>query len=126
MTLSEEFLAQQRVQLEEQLQVAEKEIERLQEFMLGEVDVDAEEGDPDLFEREKVAALIISQERAVDAARQGLKAIDAGSYGICERCKEPIPEERLEVRPEAALCVKCQGEVERIARRGQGSRPVRW
>lgn len=50
----------------------------------------------------------------LDAARLGLQQIDdaierldAGAYGICASCKNPIPVERLEVRPFAELCVPC-------------------
>ena len=31
----------------------------------------------------------------------------AGAYGICEACGQPIPPERLAVRPAARLCVAC-------------------
>ena len=36
-----------------------------------------------------------------------LKRIQKGSYGDCVRCKKPIPEERLEIQPDAVVCVKC-------------------
>lgn len=32
---------------------------------------------------------------------------EKGTYGICERCKNPIPEERLKVMPSATLCIQC-------------------
>ncbi len=38
---------------------------------------------------------------------QALEAIEAGTYGICENCGEPIPARRLEVAPQATLCVDC-------------------
>ena len=41
----------------------------------------------------------------VDAA---LQRIEAGTYGSCELCQEPIPVERLEIVPTAARCVRCQ------------------
>lgn len=40
----------------------------------------------------------------VDAA---LARWDSGDYGICTGCSEPIPAERLEVRPFAENCVPC-------------------
>jgi RNA polymerase-binding transcription factor DksA len=46
-----------------------------------------------------------------------LRAIDKGKYGICERCGQPIDPARLEVRPDATLCLNCQREVERIAKK---------
>jgi RNA polymerase-binding transcription factor DksA len=41
----------------------------------------------------------------VDAA---LHARQAGTYGRCASCGQPIPPERLEARPEATQCVDCQ------------------
>ena len=44
---------------------------------------------------------------------QALERIDEGTYGICERCGEPIGRERLEVRPSATLCIEDQRRVDR-------------
>ena len=41
---------------------------------------------------------------AVDAA---LARVDDGSYGVCERCGQPIAPARLEARPTARTCVSC-------------------
>jgi DnaK suppressor protein len=30
-------------------------------------------------------------------------------FGLCEDCEEPIAKARLEAKPQAALCVACQG-----------------
>jgi DnaK suppressor protein len=38
---------------------------------------------------------------------QALARIDAGSYGRCESCGEPIPADRLRALPWAGLCVPC-------------------
>jgi DnaK suppressor protein len=46
----------------------------------------------------------------IDAA---LKRIEAGTYGICTNCGKQIPQERLEARPWATLCIDCQRERER-------------
>lgn len=37
-----------------------------------------------------------------------LEKISEGSYGICEKCKNPVDNERLKVSPEARLCLKCK------------------
>jgi DnaK suppressor protein len=37
--------------------------------------------------------------------RHALQRLDAGSYGVCEACAEPIPQGRLEARPWATTCV---------------------
>lgn len=33
--------------------------------------------------------------------------LDAGTYGLCTQCKEPINAERLRVRPYVRLCINC-------------------
>lgn len=42
-----------------------------------------------------------------------LNRIRQGSFGTCEECDCTIPAKRLEIRPEARLCVDCQAEEER-------------
>lgn len=40
-------------------------------------------------------------------ATHALARIEAGTYGICESCDNPIPVERLDVLPYSTLCVAC-------------------
>lgn len=42
---------------------------------------------------------------AIDAA---LARLDAGTYGRCTQCGEPIDAARLAARPASVLCVKCK------------------
>lgn len=39
--------------------------------------------------------------------RAALDRLDAGTYGLCGRCRRPIGEVRLEAMPEVVLCVRC-------------------
>lgn len=103
--------------IDEQKRIA-GELERLREALKVEVDVDAEEGDPDLIEREKNVALVSQLEVKQARVQAALRAIEKGKYGICERCGKEIPTERLEVRPDATLCVTCQVDVEKLIKRG--------
>jgi DnaK suppressor protein len=41
---------------------------------------------------------------------QALERLDAGTYGRCIACGTPIPAERLEAVPWAALCVPCSAK----------------
>lgn len=41
--------------------------------------------------------------------RSALQRLDAGTYGDCVRCGEPIAEARLEAVPHAPLCADCAG-----------------
>jgi len=39
-----------------------------------------------------------------------LLRIDKGSYGQCGRCHHAIDRERLDIQPDAILCVQCAGD----------------
>jgi RNA polymerase-binding transcription factor DksA len=39
--------------------------------------------------------------------KAALARIEAGTYGICAKCGEPIEEKRLEANPAATTCMKC-------------------
>lgn len=41
-----------------------------------------------------------------------LAKIEAGTFGICESCEEPIELKRLEARPVAELCISCKEQQE--------------
>ncbi|MBI4512295.1 MAG: TraR/DksA C4-type zinc finger protein [Deltaproteobacteria bacterium] len=42
-----------------------------------------------------------------------LAKIDAGTFGVCEECEDPISTKRLEARPETTLCIRCKEDQER-------------
>ena len=39
---------------------------------------------------------------------EALDRMDKQTYGICERCEEDIPYERLKARPVTTLCIACK------------------
>lgn len=43
----------------------------------------------------------------IEKIRQAISRIDAGTYGICLRCGEPIKKERLAAVPFANHCMRC-------------------
>lgn len=102
--------------LQQERQQIVLELERLRDTLRAEVDPDADEGDPDLVEREKVIALVQTLEHRLELVDYALRQAQEGTYGICERCGEPIDPARLEAVPETTLCVKCKAIVERQAR----------
>ena len=89
------------------------EVGRLREAFKSEVDGDVDEGDPNFAEREKVMALVNGLGRKLESIDNALQQARDGTYGICERCGEPIDPARLEVVPEATLCVRCKTATER-------------
>lgn len=36
-----------------------------------------------------------------------LHRLETGTYGICERCGQPVGDERLAARPAAVTCIRC-------------------
>jgi DnaK suppressor protein len=44
--------------------------------------------------------------------QKALTKIDAGSFGICEACEEPVALKRMEARPVTTLCIRCKEEQE--------------
>lgn len=53
----------------------------------------------------------------LDAISAALTRVRSGRYGICTSCQQPINPERLEVMPEASLCLSCQKRQEEGAKR---------
>src|SRR5881398_1946867 len=45
--------------------------------------------------------------------QEALDRLDAGDYGVCLACEEPIPPKRLRAVSWARYCVKCQDSVGR-------------
>lgn len=118
MLTRQQVVARERHKLLDEQKRITGELERLREALKVEVDVDAEEGDPDLIEREKNVAFVSQLEVKLARVQAALRAIEKGKYGVCERCGTEIPTERLEVRPDATLCITCQAEVEKLIKRG--------
>ena len=48
----------------------------------------------------------------LDQVNQALARLDAGEYGLCTDCEEPIAEARLKALPYATLCIQCAEEAE--------------
>ena len=90
-------------------------MERLREGMLYDLETSPEEGDPDVWEREKIASLLRNMENKLAEIERALRMTERGDYGLCERCGQPIDPARLKVMPTATLCLKCRQETERSA-----------
>ena len=45
--------------------------------------------------------------KEIGQIKLALSKIDAGTYGVCEKCEEKIPPKRMEALPYATRCVGC-------------------
>ncbi len=64
------------------------------------------------FEQAKGLALELHLRRRLQSTEEALRRLEGGSYGVCSNCGRAIDPERLEVLPEATLCIECQKSAE--------------
>lgn len=103
--------------LEQQRQDTLKELEHLRGELRNMAEPSADEADTDAYEREKIWALVQSMQRKLESIDQAIRCAQSGTYGICQNCGGRIEPARLEILPEASLCLNCQREMERKNRR---------
>ncbi|WP_282004368.1 TraR/DksA family transcriptional regulator [Propioniciclava sinopodophylli] len=65
------------------------------------------------FERDQEMSLVQNARDLLEQATNALRLFDAGQYGWCENCGEPIGKDRLMVFPRATMCVTCKQREER-------------
>ena len=82
--------------------------ERLEELAVDAVDTAEAMATADQNRFEVTRVLTLAAEAALSEIDAALQRLKEGSYGICERCAEPIRWERLEVLPMSRLCTPCQ------------------
>jgi DnaK suppressor protein len=59
------------------------------------------------FERQHVAALLERAREQLAAIEIVLERVRDGRYGLCDRCGQPIGDDRLAARPAALTCIRC-------------------
>ncbi len=62
----------------------------------------------DTQERSRTISLVRALRSTLRDVDRALEKIDAGTYGTCESCGNPIALERLEAIPSATLCITCK------------------
>ena len=69
---------------------------------------DSADAGSSLSEADRTEAVLISARAQREEVLATLARIENNTYGRCVDCGHPIPEGRLDARPEAARCVSCQ------------------
>jgi DnaK suppressor protein len=66
-----------------------------------------------LSENDRTQAVLAAAKVQLRAVQDALQRIEHGTYGTCADCGSAIPEGRLDARPDASRCVKCQAKRDR-------------
>lgn len=66
----------------------------------------------ELFGHEQVAVLESRLKDDLSEIEKALGKIKKGTYGICENCGQKIELPRLEAKPSAIYCLKCEKKIE--------------
>jgi len=117
---SEREISELRGQLATEAAALRADIERAESDIasrLGDAVGDAGDDQADVgaktFEREHELALTHNSRELLAQNERAIARIEAGTYGTCESCGEPIGKARLQAFPRATLCVKCKQREER-------------
>jgi DnaK suppressor protein len=65
------------------------------------------------YTKELLISMSANDRRLLDLIDEALLRTEAGEYGDCVNCGEPVSEKRLEAVPWARYCLKCQDLQER-------------
>ncbi|MFG2889569.1 TraR/DksA family transcriptional regulator [Streptomyces sp. NPDC048248] len=63
--------------------------------------------------REHELSLASNAREMLSQTERALGRLDAGTYGLCENCGNPIGKARMQAFPRATLCVECKQKQER-------------
>jgi RNA polymerase-binding transcription factor len=70
-------------------------------------------GSASLIHDDEIGADVVARRmRELRAVNQALDDLEAGRYGTCQECGEPIAKARLRALPFATRCVACQAALE--------------
>ena len=99
--------------LRRDIEQAESQIaDRLEDGIRDAGDDEADAG-AKTFEREHEFAMTSNARHLLEQTERASARIDAGTYGACESCGQPIGKARLMAFPRAVLCVTCKQREER-------------
>ena len=65
------------------------------------------------YTKELLISMSANDRRLLELIDEALRRVEAGEFGECVNCGEPVQEKRLDAVPWARYCVKCQDLQER-------------
>ena len=96
-----------KARLEAQLTELQKRLRSVERDLAEPLNADASEQAVEMQDDASLEAQAILIHREIASINRALGRIENGTYGECVRCGGEISASRLEVRPEAALCIDC-------------------
>lgn len=114
--LKERLLAERRDLEAQYEEIEQNTFSADQSELTGEAGFDEEFADAGTatFEREKDLSLVNNLRDLMDRIDKALAKMDQGTYGLCDRCGNPIEKARLKALPYANLCLKDKQAEERV------------
>jgi DnaK suppressor protein len=106
-------LEAQAKELKGEIDVAEEQNAALKRDAGSEGTGDEADAGSKTFEREHEMSLANNSRDLLLQVERALARLDAGTYGRCENCGNPIPKARLQALPAATLDVACKQREER-------------
>lgn len=64
----------------------------------------------EVFERGKDIGFKTYALQQIEKVEDAMEKLETGQYGYCDKCGQPIPQERLEAIPLTTMCVNCREE----------------
>ncbi len=105
-------LQERKVQIEHNIQEATRELADLAEAEIND-EGDYAANSTEVMIDSSITRQQIQELREIDYA---LNKAQAGEYGTCEMCSEPVGIERLRVKPHAKYCIVCRETFEKNGR----------
>lgn len=106
-------LVQQVEELRREYEQARADLEVLQRQSADGAGDDQADAGTKTFEREQEMSIAQNKLALLTQDEQAIERIDAGTYGRCTNCGQPIAKARLQAFPSAGLCVSCKQREER-------------
>jgi RNA polymerase-binding transcription factor DksA len=102
------------VDLKQTRRLIDQLVEEMDAFVVARRDTATDdEHDPEgptlAFERSQSSAILGQSHQHVSEIETALLRMDQGTYGLCTNCRRSIALGRLQVRPQATLCISCAG-----------------
>jgi RNA polymerase-binding protein DksA len=109
MTTTRELLLTERTRAQQRAAALSQELAGISEAASqpGTDDEHDPEGATLAFERQHTAALLGQARDQLTQIDAAIERLADGSYGVCERCGQPIAAARLAARPTATTCITC-------------------